>query len=113
MNTIRDYTEAIRSRVCTECLLPSGMGLCGTGSPEECPLNSFLPRAIDAVNLGKSKSIVEFFKSLHVRDESNRNDDRVVSSEEARWLEEFLPLIEVAVEEVKAKGRTKKMDRIH
>lgn len=112
MNTIRDYTEAIRTRVCTECLLPSGMGLCGTGSPEECPLNKFLPQAIDAVNLGKSKSILEYFRSLHKREASNGVDDRIISNEEALWFEEFLPLIEVAVGEATSKG-WKRVDRFH
>lgn len=104
MNTIRDYSESIRTRVCTECLLPAGTGLCGTGSPEQCPLNKFLPRAIDAVNLRKSTSILEYFRSLHKRDASNGEDGMVISDEEALWFREFLPFIEAAVEEVASKA---------
>lgn len=112
MNTLRIHTEAIRTRVCTECLLPSGMGLCGTGAPEDCPLNRFLPRAIDAVIRGEEKSILDYFKSLHRSDAPEDSDDRVVTHEEALWLEEFLPLIEVAVEE-SGNRDAKRSERFH
>ena len=111
MKALSEYEEAVRTIVCTECIYPTGIGICGCGQWKDCPLNRFLPQAIDAVNAGRSPSLLEYFTEfLRVtRDgagelpEGNR-----MPPEDAAWFDRFLPLIAEAVEEVKSRRSGRK-----
>ena len=103
---MREYEEAVRTAVCTECIYPRGIGICGEGRWKECPLNKFLPQAIDAVNAGRSASLVEYLKEFlqEMQDtESERSEGSRMPPEDAAWFDRFLPLIAQAVEDVKAR----------
>ncbi len=107
MNTMNEYEEAVRTAVCTECIYPTGMGMCGCGQWKECPLNRFLPQAIDAVNAGRSASLIEYFREFLEAthsSESERQEGNRMPPTDAAWFERFLPLIAVAVEEVRSRG---------
>ncbi len=100
MKQLQAHEEAIRSQVCTECLSPSGSGMCGSGNSRECPLNRLLPRAVEAVRSGRSTTIVEFLLSLKPSSGlSNGSKDTIISPDEAEWLKRSFPLIKNAVEE--------------
>ncbi len=105
MKRMTEYEEAIRTAVCTDCIYPSGIGMCGCGQWKECPLNRFLPQAIDAVTSGKSASLVDYFKDflaeMRTR-ESELPESSRMPPEDREWFERFLPVITQAVEEVKA-----------
>lgn len=106
MNTLNEFEEAVRTTVCTECLSPAGIGPCGHGQWKECPLNRFLPQAIDAVNAGRSPSLLEYFREFLEAtqgEESERHEGTRMPPEDAAWFDRFLPLIAEAVEEVKSR----------
>ena len=104
MNSLQVHEEAIRSQVCADCIYPSGSGICGAGHTDECPLNTLLPRAIEAVKNGRSASILEYLRSLITgKGSHNGSPDRLVSPQDAQWLKNSLLLIAAAVEE--ADGR--------
>ncbi len=101
MNLLQAHEEAIRSQVCADCLLPTGSGICGAGHAEDCPLNTLLPRAIEAVKSGRSASIIVFFKGLlSGKGGHNGSADALLSPQDARWLKDSLPLMAAAVREV-------------
>lgn len=106
MKPMTEYEEAIRTAVCTDCIYPSGIGMCGCGQWKECPLNKFLPQAIDAVTSGKSASLVDYFKDflseMGTREAELPEASRMPAEDRA-WFERFLPVITQAVEEVKAR----------
>ena len=109
MDRVLAHEEAIRSQVCADCIYPTGSGICGEGHAERCPLNRLLPRAVDAVRMGKSRSILDYFKSLHTDGgRANGTRDRLVSPEEAEWLIDALPLIVAAVDEIDTRLSAKK-----
>lgn len=100
MNTLQMHEEAIRSLICADCIYPSGSGICGEGHTADCPLNTLLPRAVEAVKKRQSSSIVDYLQSLQTNDKSRDSRlDRVITAEEARWLEQLLPTIVAAVQE--------------
>ena len=100
MNPLQVHEEAIRSQVCADCIYPSGSGVCGTGRTEQCPLNTLLPRAIEAVKKGRSATILDYLRNLRVgKSSQNGSPDSQMSADEALWLECSLPLIAAAVEE--------------
>ena len=104
MKQMNAVEEAVRTAVCTECIYPTGIGPCGCGQWKECPLNRFLPQAIDAVNAGKSPSLIEYFKGLLLatRDQASELfEGSRMPAEDAEWFERFLPVIAEAVESVK------------
>lgn len=104
MNRMNEYEEAIRTAVCTECIHPSGTGLCGTGQWKDCPLNKFLPQAIDAVNAGRSASLIDYFMELleaTLHNESELPEGSRMPAEDVAWFERFLPLIAEVVGELK------------
>jgi hypothetical protein len=106
MNSMNFFEEAVRTAVCTECLSPAGIGPCGHGQWKECPLNRFLPQAIDAVNAGRNSSLLEYFREFleSMRgEESERHEGTRMPPEDAEWFDRFLPLIAAAVEEVKSR----------
>jgi hypothetical protein len=95
MNPLQAHEEAIRSQVCADCIYPSGSGICGAGHTAECPLNTLLPRAVEAVKTGRSASILEYFRSLS----TGRGGDIALTAKESQWLKDSLSLIVTAVEE--------------
>lgn len=110
MNTgsqhFNEVEEAIRTAVCTDCLYPTGIDPCGCGQWRDCPLNRFLPQAIDAVNAGKSPSLIDYFRGLLLatRDQASELfEGSRMPAEDAAWFERFLPVIAEAVEGVKGK----------
>ncbi len=112
MNSLQLHEEAIRSQVCVECIYPTGSGICGTGQARECPLNTLLPKAIDAVRKGHSQTILDYLQSLR-NGSKDQSAESQISEKEALWLVGALPLITVAVEEanrktVLEKARSKK-----
>ncbi|MBI2619227.1 MAG: hypothetical protein HYW57_04030 [Ignavibacteriales bacterium] len=106
MKTMTEYEEAVRTAVCTDCIYPSGIGMCGCGQWKECPLNKFLPQAIDAVTSGKSASLVDYFKGflaeMRIREAELSEGNRMPPGDR-EWFERFLPVITEAVEEIKAR----------
>jgi|GEM_PF-3229253 len=106
MKRMSDMEEAVRTAVCTECLYPSGMGVCGCGEWKDCPLNRFLPQALDAVLTGKSPSLVAYFQQFLSEMESRRGETSLaeqIPGEDLDWFMKFLPVIAQAVEELKAR----------
>jgi hypothetical protein len=104
MNPLQAHEEAIRSQVCADCIYPSGSGICGAGHTAECPLNTLLPRAVEAVKNRRSGSILEFFRSLSTGDRNSASrTDTAMTAQEAQWLKDALPLIAAAVEEADAR----------
>jgi len=114
MNSVQGHEEAIRSQVCADCIYPSGTGICGAGHTNECPLNTLLPRAVEAVKKGRSTTILDYLRTLRVgKGGQNGSTAGVISQEEALWLESALPLIAAAVEEAngqlnRSEARSKK-----
>lgn len=107
MKPMNVYEEAVRTAVCTECLYPTGRGICGCGQWKECPLNRFLPQAIDAVNAGRSTSLMDYFREFleATRDtESEHHEGNRMPPEDAAWFDRFLPLIAEAVEDVRTRS---------
>ncbi|HEX9615161.1 MAG TPA: hypothetical protein VGA55_06625 [Bacteroidota bacterium] len=107
MKRMTEYEEAVRTAVCTECLYPSGIGNCGCGQWKECPLNKFLPQAIDAVMTGKSASLVEYFRQFLADMKLRRGEGSEAEGmprEEAEWFEKYLPVIAEAVEDIKIRN---------
>ncbi|HLE33251.1 MAG TPA: hypothetical protein VJB38_11655 [Bacteroidota bacterium] len=102
MNSLQSHEEAIRSQVCADCLIPTGSGICGRGHAEDCPLNTLLPRAIEAVRNGRSASIIEFFQALFDR---NGSADTPITPREVQWLKDSLPLMTAAVREADKRMR--------
>src|SRR3989304_6833021 len=106
MNHMNEYEEAVRTAVCTDCIYPTGIGPCGCGQWKDCPLNRFLPQAIDAVNAGRSASLMEYFKEFLEATragESERHEGTRMPPDDAAWFDRFLPLITEAVEKVKTR----------
>jgi len=104
---MNEYEEAVRTAVCTECIYPTGIGPCGHGQWKECPLNRFLPQAIDAVNAGRSASLIEYFREFLEAtrgEESERHEGNRMPPGDAAWFDRFLPLIAQAVDEVKSRN---------
>lgn len=95
--------ETIRTLVCSECIYPSGSGICGTGEWQDCPLNKFLPRAIEAVEQKKTPTLVQYFEQLMKRIPARKTGDITVTEEDAKWVEQHLPLIAMAEEEANQK----------
>ncbi|MBI4418770.1 MAG: hypothetical protein HY563_08330 [Ignavibacteriales bacterium] len=117
MKHMSEVEEAIRTAVCTECLYPSGMGMCGCGEWKDCPLNRFLPQALDAVMAGKSPSLVEYFQQF-LRDMEMRRGEiaetEQIPREDVDWFNQFLPVIAQAVEELKARDlAARSRGRVH
>jgi hypothetical protein len=117
MKRMSEVEEAIRTAVCTECLYPSGMGMCGCGEWKDCPLNRFLPQALDAVLVGKSPSLVEYFQQF-LRDMEMRKGETAeaeqIPQEDVDWFSQFLPVIAQAVEESKARDwAARSRGRVH
>ena len=107
MNSLQAHEEAIRSQVCADCIYPSGSGICGAGHTDDCPLNTLLPRAIEAVKNGRNPSILEYFRGLIAGEENHNGTEKgPVSPEDAQWLKNSFPPIAAAVEE--ADGRLKR-----
>lgn len=106
MKRMSQVEEAVRTAVCTECLYPSGMGMCGCGEWKDCPLNRFLPQALDAVLSGKSPSLVSYFQEF-LRAMERRTGEasgaEQLPREDADWFATYLPVIARAVEELKAR----------
>ena len=107
------HEETIRTLVCSECIYPSGSGICGTGEWQDCPLNKFLPRAFDAVEQKKAKTLVEYFDLLMKRIPAKKTGDVTVTAEDARWVEQHLPLIALAEEEADRRSTTGQTVRPH
>jgi len=103
MKQMSAHEETIRTMVCSECIYPSGSGICGTGEWQDCPLNKFLPRALEAVEQGKAGTIVEYFERLMKRIPEKKTGNVTATLEDARWVEQHLPLIAVAEEEAERK----------
>lgn len=108
MNAMNEYEEAVRTAVCTECIYPTGIGPCGCGRDrwKDCPLNRFLPQAIDAVNAGRSASLMEYLREFLEATrggESERHEGTRMPPDDAAWFDRFLPLIAEAIEEVKSR----------
>ncbi|GJQ21046.1 MAG: hypothetical protein HBSIN02_14010 [Bacteroidia bacterium] len=107
MKRMSDMEAAVRTAVCTDCLYPSGMGVCGSGDWKDCPLNRFLPQALDAVLTGKSPSLVAYFQQFLSEMESRKgeaSEAEQIPGEDMDWFSKFLPVIAEAVEELKAKN---------
>lgn len=104
MKQMTNFEEAVRTAVCAECLYPAGIGKCGCGEWKECPLNKFLPQALDAVMSGKSASLVEYFRQflseMKARQAEIPPEERM-PQEDLDWFERFLPVIAGAVDDLK------------
>lgn len=103
MKQMSAHEEVIRALVCSECIYPSGTGICGTGAWLDCPLNKFLPRALDAVERGKARTIVEYFDRVMKRIPVRKTGDVTATAEDAQWVAQHLPLIAQAEEEANRK----------
>ena len=104
MNKMTSIEEAVRTVVCTECLSPAGIGKCGCGEWKECPLNKFLPQALDAVLTGKSPSLVEYFRHFLADMKARRSEIPAtgrIPEEDLEWFERFLPIIAEAADNLK------------
>jgi hypothetical protein len=104
MKSMTRFEEAVRTAVCSECLYPSGIGKCGCGEWKECPLNKFLPQALDAVMTGKSPSLVEYFRQFLADMKARQSEASAAErmpEDDLAWFERFLPIIAEAVDELK------------
>ena len=106
MKLMNEVEEAVRTAVCADCLSPGGIGPCGCGQWKDCPLNRFLPQAIDAVNAGKSPSLIDYFRGLLLSTKDQAGElfeGSRMPANDAEWFERFLPVIAEAVEDVKGR----------
>jgi hypothetical protein len=107
MTLINEYVEAIRTRVCVECIYRTGRGICGDGRWEDCALNRYLSDVIDVVNTVKEKnaeaSMAEFHRRICDRCKAATGGVCAIRTEAECALERYFPQIVEAVCEVDAR----------
>jgi hypothetical protein len=104
MVTMQMYEEAIRSRVCAQCIERTGRGVCGTDAWDECALNRHLPEIVEIVRTLGSDSLHDYVHELHnvvcVSCKDNLDGRCSLREHQTCALDQYFPLVVQAVREV-------------
>jgi len=107
MYQMDEFEEVIRTSVCTECIDRTGMGICGMGRADECPLNQFMPRIVKAVKSVQTGKMDDYIVALHAELCGHAKEVpasvSVLAEEVEMVLDHHLPMVLDAIDEVNAK----------
>jgi hypothetical protein len=107
MYQMDELEELIRTRVCMECIDRTGMGICGMGRVDECPLNRFMPQIVKAVKSVQTEKMDDYVIALHTelcgRPKEVPASISTLAEEVEMVLDHHLPMLFDAIEEVHAK----------
>lgn len=107
MQIVNEFEEVIRTRVCMQCIERTGMGICGMGNSDECPLNQHMPGIIKAVQSVSTGVPEDYVAALHLEicghsKEVPASTD-ILEEELMVALDNHLPIIIEAIDEAIAR----------
>lgn len=109
MTNIDNYEEAIRTRVCVQCIERTGRGICGMGKADECALNQFMPSLIKVANTIEAGSFDDYISAIHTEIVGQSQEIPAslwtMEQEVELSLAPYLPLIIEAIAEVNQRRR--------
>lgn len=108
MERLEQYWEAVREKVCANCIDSDGFGNCRLSGIQECGIKMHFPRIVDAVLSVKSERIdtyVEVLRRIVCTECRNQSADGRCSLRDHIdcGLDRYFPLVVEAIEEVQAK----------
>lgn len=103
------FEEVIRTRVCVQCIERTGMGICGMGKSDECPLNQHMPGIIKAVKNVTTGIPEDYIAALHLeicgQSKEIPANSAILEEELMVALDSHLPLIMEAIDEANTRRR--------
>ncbi len=107
MVRMNEYEEAIRRRVCAQCLYESGQGICGTGQTEQCLLNHGLPEIVETVQGIVIRSLDDYMKAVRALqvlfsgwEASDFSGPNTLDPRKQDSLDQYIPMIIEAADSV-------------
>lgn len=109
MHAMDEFEEVIRTRVCIQCIERTGMGICGMGKSDDCPLNRHMPGIVKAVKSVQTGTPDDYIAALHQeicgQAKEIPSSSAVLEEELMFALENHLPLILEAIDEANVRRR--------
>ncbi|MEX0737351.1 MAG: hypothetical protein WD182_07925 [Bacteroidota bacterium] len=97
------FEEVIRTRVCVRCIERTGIGICGMGKSDECPLNQHMTGIMKAVKSVTTGIPEEYLAALHLEICGQSKEipatSAILEEELMVALDNHLPLIMEAIDE--------------
>lgn len=112
MDVMDVFEELIRTRVCVRCIERTGMGICGMGKSDECPLNQHMPNILKAVRSVTTGVPEDYLSALHLeicrQSKEIPGTAGILEEELMTALDNHLPLIMEAIDEANLQKRTRR-----
>jgi hypothetical protein len=108
MADTRIYEEAIRTKVCSDCIMRTGKGICGSGKWMDCALNEYMAGILRVVTTVRSDSAEEYLQAFRseVCSECRDIDGKCRLAEGPQCaLEDHFPLVIEAVWDVDTRSK--------